>query len=218
MHLVSLGSLTHIFIHYGYLAVFVGLLAEGAGIPLPGETLLLIASALASRSTGLNIGWVALVTFCTTSAGDNIGFYVGRSGGQALLDRYGRKLRIGPLRIQRGRDFISRHGALGVFCARFIAGVRVVSGLVAGSLLMSWPRFFLFDVLGAACWVGLICCIGYFFGDRLSWLIHLMGRTGLILLASAVIVVALWVLVYRYERGKIARDLRPKRLLSGRQT
>jgi hypothetical protein len=139
MHLVSLIHLTRLFIQYGYLAVFVGLLAEGAGIPSPGETLLLIASALASHPNGLYIGWVSLVAFCTTSARDNIGFYVGRSGGQALLDRYGRKLHIGPGSIQRGRDFISRHGALGVFCARFIAGGRVLNGLVAGSLLMSWP-------------------------------------------------------------------------------
>ena len=218
MHLVSLGRLTHIFTQYGYLAVLIGLLAEGAGIPLPGETLLLIASALASRPNALNIGWVALVGFCTTSAGDNIGFGVGRLGGQALLDRYGSKLHIGRRSIQRGREFISRHGAWGVFCARFIPGVRLLNGLVAGSLLMSWPRFFLFDILGAACWVGLICSIGYFFGDRLSWLIHLMGRTGLTLLASAVIVVAMWVLVHRYERGNVGRrDARPKHLLSGRQ-
>jgi membrane protein DedA with SNARE-associated domain len=92
---------------------------------------------------------------------------------------------------------------MGVFCARFIAGLRVLNGLIAGSLLMSWPRFFLFDILGAACWVALVCSIGYFFGDRLSWLIHFMGRTGLILLASAVIVIALWVLVQRYERGRL---------------
>jgi membrane protein DedA with SNARE-associated domain len=67
-----------------------------------------------------------------------------------------------------------------VFCARFIASLRVLNGLVAGSLLMRWPRFFLFDLLGAACWVGLICSIGYFFGHRLFWLIHFVGRTGLI--------------------------------------
>ena len=218
MHLISIGRLTHIFIQYGYLAVFIGLLAEGAGIPLPGETLLLIASALASRPTGLHIGWVALVAFCTTSAGDNIGFYVGRSGGQALLDRYARKFHIGAGSIQRGREFISDHGSLGVFCARFIVGVRVLNGLVAGSLLMSWPRFFLFDILGAACWVGLICTIGYFFGDRLSWLIHLMGRTELILLGSEVIVIALGILVRKYERRKQGREGRPKRLLSGRET
>jgi len=77
MHLIPLGRLIHLFSQYGYLAVFVGLLAEGAGIPVPGETVLLIASALAARPTGLNIGWIALVAFCTTSAGDNIGFYVG---------------------------------------------------------------------------------------------------------------------------------------------
>ena len=202
MHLIPLGRLIHLFIEYGYLAVFIGLLAEGAGIPVPGETVLLIASALAARPTGLNIGWIALIAFCTTSAGDNIGFYVGRSGGQSLLDRYGKKLHIGPGAIQRSRDFISRHGSWGVFCARFIAGLRVLNGLVAGSLLMSWPRFFLFDLLGAACWVGLICSIGYFFGHRLSWLIYLMGRTGLILLAAAVIASVLWVLLQRHRRRK----------------
>lgn len=202
MHLISLGHLTHIFIRYGYLTVFVGLLAEGAGIPLPGETVLLIASALAARSTGLNIGWIALVAFCTTSAGDNIGFYLGRWGGQEMLERSARKLHIGPGPIQRGRDFATRHGAMGVFCARFIAGLRVLNGLVAGSLRMNWPRFFLFDLLGAACWVGLMCSIGYFFGDRLPWLIHLMGRTSLIFLA-AVVVMAVWVLVHRHERRKV---------------
>ena len=205
MHFISLDRLTHIFIQYGYFAVFVALLAEGAGIPLPGETVLLIASALAARPTGLNLKWVALVAFCTTSAGDNIGFYVGRAGGQVLLDRFGRRFRIRPRTIQRGRDFIDRHGSLGVFCARFIAGLRVLNGLVAGSLLMSWPRFFLFDILGAACWVGLICSIGYLFGDRLSWLIHLMGRTGLIFLAGAVIVIALWLLVQRHKRREVRR-------------
>ena len=203
MHLISLGQLTHIFIQYGYLTVFVGLLAEGAGIPLPGETVLLIASALAARSTGLNIGWIALLAFCTTSAGDNIGFYLGRWGGQEMLERSARKLHIGPGPIQRGRDFVNRHGAMGVFCARFIAGLRVLNGLVAGSLRMNWPRFFLFDLLGAACWVGLMCSIGYFFGDRLPWLIHLMGRTSLIFLA-AVVVMAGWVLVHRHERRKVA--------------
>jgi membrane protein DedA with SNARE-associated domain len=204
MHVISLGRLTHIFIQYGYFAVFVGLLAEGAGIPLPGETVLLIASALAARSTGLNIGWIALVAFCTTSAGDNIGFLLGRWCGQEMLERSARKLHIGPGPIQRGRDFVNRHGAMGVFCARFIAGLRVLNGLVAGSLRMSWPRFFLFDLLGAACWVGLICSIGYFFGYRLRWLIHLMGRTSLIFLA-AVIAMAVWVLFHRRERGKVRR-------------
>jgi membrane protein DedA with SNARE-associated domain len=205
MHLIPLGRLIYLFIQYGYLVVFVGLLGEGAGIPVPGETVLLIASALAARPTGLNIGWIALIAFCTTSAGDNIGFYVGRLGGQSLLDRYGKKVRISSRTIQRGRDLISRHGSWGVFCARFVAGLRVLNGLVAGSLLMSWPRFFFFDILGAACWVGLICSIGYFFGHRLFWLIHLMGRTGLILLAAAVIGIVLWVLVQRHRRRKAGR-------------
>ncbi len=202
MHLIPLGRLTEIFVHYGYVAVFVGLLAEGAGVPLPGETVLLIASALAARSTGLNIGWVAVVAFCTTSVGDNIGFYVGRSGGESLLDRYGRKFHIGSATIDRGRDFVGRHGPLGVFCARFVAGLRVLNGLVAGSLRMSWPRFFFFDMLGAACWVALICTVGYVFGNRLSWLIHVMGETGLILLTTAVIPIAWWALIHRHGRRR----------------
>jgi hypothetical protein len=84
-----------------------------------------------------------MVAFCTTSAGDNIGFYLGRCGGQEMLERSARKLHLGPGPVQRGRDFVNRHGAMGVFCARFVAGLRLLNGLVAGSLRMSWPRFFL---------------------------------------------------------------------------
>lgn len=200
MHIFSLDRITQIFLQYGYLAVFVGLLGEGAGIPVPGETFLLIASALAARPGGLNVAWIVLIAFSTTVTGDNLGFYVGHTGGEPLLERYGRKLHIRHRSIQRGRDFVGRHGSLGVFCARFIAGLRMVNGLVAGSLLMSWPRFFLFDLLGAACWVGLICSIGYVFGGRLPWLIHFMGGTGLILLAAVAMVILVWVVIHRHKR------------------
>jgi membrane protein DedA with SNARE-associated domain len=77
--------------------------------------------------------------------------------------------------------------------------------LSLGRLIHLFIRYGYLDLLGAACWVGLICSIGYFFGGRLFWLIHLMGRTGLILLAATVIAIVLWILVQRHRRRKAGR-------------
>lgn len=185
MHLFSLDHLTAIFAHYGYWVVFAGLLLESTGIPLPGETILLVASSLAATHSNLRIGWIVAIGIGAASIGDNMGYWIGRHGGRPLLDRYGRVLHIQPATIQRGEDLIQGHGPLAVFLARFIAGLRVLNGILAGALKMEWSRFFLFDLLGAICWVSVICSLGFFFGSRLPWLIHLIGRTGLTLFGIA---------------------------------
>lgn len=181
MHLLSLEHLSAFFAHYGYWIVLIGLLLENAAVPVPGETILLLASSLAATQKSLHIGWIIAIAIVAASTGDNIAYWVGRRGGRPLLERYGRILHLEPATLKRGEDLIARHGPVAVFFARFIAGLRVLNGLLAGSLKMKWPRFLLFDLLGAICWVSVICSLGFFFGSRLPWLIHLLGRTGLIL-------------------------------------
>ncbi len=187
MHLFSIENLTAFFSHYGYWTVLVGLVLESAGLPVPGETVLLLASSLAATQGSLHIGWIVVIAIGAASTGDNIGYWIGRHGGRPLLDRYGRILHLEPATLKRGEDLIARHGPIAVFLARFIAGLRVLNGLLAGSLKMEWRRFFLFDLLGAICWVSLICSLGFFFGSRLPWLMHLLGRTGMVLFGVAVL-------------------------------
>ena len=199
MHLFSLEHLSAFFAHYGYWTVLIGLLLENAGIPVPGETILLLASSLAATQKSLHIGWIVAIAIVAASTGDNIAYWVGRHGGRPLLERYGRILHLEPSTLKRGEDLIARHGPIAVFFARFIAGLRVLNGLLAGSLNMAWPRFFLFDLLGAICWVSVICSLGYVFGSRLPWLIHVLGRTGLILFAlvAAGALLAWWIHKHR---------------------
>jgi membrane protein DedA with SNARE-associated domain len=117
---------------YGYLALAAGVLLENAGVPVPGETMLLTAAALASQGR-LSIVVVALVAATAAIAGDNIGFAVGRAGGRPLLERFGRWVLITPERLDGMDRFFERRGAAAVYFARFVPALRVVGALGAGT-------------------------------------------------------------------------------------
>lgn len=204
MPFFSLEHLTALFAHYGYWVVLVGLLMESVGVPLPGETILLIASSFAAGHVNLHIGGIILIAIAAASTGDNVGYWIGRFGGRPLLDRYGRIFHIKPETVERGEDLIRKHGALAVFSARFIAGLRVLNGILAGTLHMEWRRFFIFNLLGAVCWVSTISLLGFFLGNRLPWLIRVIDRTGLGLLTGvAVGVLAAW-WIYQHNASEHA--------------
>jgi len=160
--------LDYYFAHWGYWTVLVGIMLESAGIPLPGETILIVASTLAATKHELNIFLVAVVAVVAATTGDNMGFAAGRYGGRPLLDRYGRLFRINAEVIDKGERLIERRGAVAIFFARFIAGLRFLAGPIAGVLRMRWRRFFLFNALGAIAWVTVITGLAYFFGPALE--------------------------------------------------
>ena len=122
--------------HYGYWAVGVALLLENAGLPVPGETILLLASFLAYSEHKLGLPWIILVGVCAATLGDNLGFAIGYYGGRPLLERYQKTLRIRPKVIARGEELFARYGAITIFVARFIAGMRIIAGPLAGVLRM----------------------------------------------------------------------------------
>src|ERR1700743_1904822 len=111
---------------YGYFVVALIILAEGAGIPPPGETILLLAGAYAGAGN-LDIRGVILAAALGAIAGDNLGYYLGRRGGRALLGRYGRTFRVGESQLARTEAFYARHGTKTVFFARFVAVLRTLS-------------------------------------------------------------------------------------------
>jgi membrane protein DedA with SNARE-associated domain len=161
-------QLEYCFAHWGYWTVLVGIMLESAGIPVPGETILIIASTLAASSHQLNIFMVAAIAVAAATGGDNLGFAVGRHAGRPLLVRYRHVLHIGPAVIQKGEQLMLRRGAVTVFFARFIAGLRFLAGPLAGVLRMSWRRFLVFNALGAIAWVATICSLAYLFGPALE--------------------------------------------------
>ncbi|MGO9088428.1 MAG: DedA family protein [Candidatus Sulfotelmatobacter sp.] len=151
-------------VHYGYWAVAVALLLENAGIPVPGETVLLLASFMAYAERDLRLSWIITMGTIAATLGDNLGFAAGYYGGRPLLERYQAVFRIQKKTLAQGESLFARFGAVTVFFARFIFGMRIIAGPMAGVLRMPWRRFLFFNFLGAAVWVTAISSVGYLFG------------------------------------------------------
>ena len=153
--------------NYGYLAVVGLVLIEDFGVPVPGETVLILAAVYAGTGR-LNIVLVALLGFCGALLGDNIGFAVGHFGGRRLVERYGRYVFLTPERLGRATAFFDRHGGKIIIVARFIEGLRQANGIIAGTSGMRWSRFLIFNAIGAALWVAVWTSVGYFSGSHID--------------------------------------------------
>ena len=186
------------FTAHGYWTLAVTLLLENAGIPLPGETVLLFASFLAYQHHELSLGLIIVVGTAACTLGDNIGYWIGFHGGRPLLHRYRKLFRISEAAITRAEVTFERWGPATVFFARFIAGLRIVNGPLAGVLRMKWGRFVLFNFLGAAVWVSVISCVGYFFGRHWHRLLLVVGRTNAVVFVVALVVA---VVAWKKYRG-----------------
>ncbi len=179
-------------VQYGYWAVGVTLLLENAGVPVPGETILLLASFLAFSQHELQLPWIIVVATVAATLGDNLGFALGYYGGRPLLLRYQSVFRIHDKTIAQGESLFARFGAVTIFFARFVFGMRIIAGPMAGVLRMPWRRFLVFNFLGAAVWVTVISSAGYLFGQHWRRLERILKRVDL----SVVIVVVLLALVW----------------------
>jgi membrane protein DedA with SNARE-associated domain len=178
---------------YGYWAVAVALLCENAGLPVPGETALLVASFLAYSEHQLNLGWIIVIATCAATIGDNLGYALGYYGGRPLLGRYRTFFRVPQAAVDRGEALFARYGASTIFFARFIFGLRVIAGPLAGALRMRWREFALFNFLGAVAWVTVIASAGYLFGQHWRNLVRGVERFNIaVLIAVVAIVLYIW--------------------------
>jgi membrane protein DedA with SNARE-associated domain len=200
---------------YGYAALALGVLLENAGVPVPGETMLLAASALASRG-GLSIVLVALVAASAAVVGDNIGFAIGRSGGRPLLERFGRWVLVTPERLDAVDLFFDRRGPAAVVVARFIPALRVVGALGAGASRMPWRSFLVFNAIGAVAWATAVSTLGYVgtgaIAAALPWLraAH-AGAWGLLALTAVALAAHAVYESAHQRRLRGARPLGPRR-------
>lgn len=181
------------FATHGYVTLFAALLLENAGIPVPGETALLFASFLAFSEQQLHLPDIILIGIVAATLGDNLGYILGRRGGRPLLDRYLDAFRFSRETLARGERLFERYGSVTIFLARFIVGLRIMAGPLAGVLRMPWGRFVLFNFLGAATWVTVISVAGFQFGEHWAELTRALGGLHLLLAVVALYVgLILW--------------------------
>ena len=173
----------------GYPAAGLGILIESAGIPFPGETLLLAAAAWAAARNH-SIVLVIFFGFLGATAGADLGYLLGFKGGRPFVERFGSVFRIRPDHIARSEMFFARHGDRAVLLARFVLGLRTWGSMLAGMSHMPFWRFQFFSALGGLAWAVLIGLAGYFLGSNLpliETIVRAMGFGGL----AIIIVVAL---------------------------
>ena len=187
---MGVGDLLHLVGQYGYLAVFFGVMLESAGVPLPGETVLLASGALAHEGI-LDPGDALLFGILGAVTGVQIGYWVGRKGGRPFVLRLGRYVFITPERLGRAEIFFDRHGGRAVFLARFVTGLRVFGALVAGLSCMPWGTFALYNVLGGTVWATAAVSLGYFLWASIGLMEHWIGQFSLLLVAALVLAVLL---------------------------
>jgi len=193
-------------LHYGYWAVAIALLLENTGLPVPGETILLLGSFLAFSQRQLQLPWIIVVGIASATLGDNIGFFVGLRGGRPLLNRYRQWFRISKEAIANGERVFQRYGPATIFFARFVAGLRVIAGPLAGILRMEWRRFAIYNFLGATVWVTVIATVGYVFGRHWGRLLHIVKEFNITILVIGVIVVVLMLWRHRADKDSDAID------------
>ena len=194
----SLQLIEHYMLTYGYWAVFFGVMLENAGVPIPGETILLVAGYFASTGV-FRVPLVMLVAATGAVIGDNIGFAIGHHYGRGFLLRVGRFFFLTPKRIEHMENYFKSHGNKTILVARFITGLRVFAALLAGASRMPWRVFVVYNVAGAVLWSFVITLLGYLFGQSLPLLVKWVGRTGTILLIVAIV---LGIIAWRVQRHR----------------
>lgn len=167
----SLAEVKPLLDRYGYTAAFVTVLAEGMGIPTPGQTLLM-AGALEASAGGMNLLLLLFLVTMAATLGNSVGYAIGRWGGRVALD----KLKVDPKRQQYIDDLFERRGGLAILFARFVDGSRQLNGIVAGILRMPWWTFTAYNAAGALLWT---CAWGlgtYYFGRDIHGIAHFLHR------------------------------------------
>jgi len=185
---------------YGYLAVAGLVMVEDFGVPVPGETVLILGAVYAGTGR-LNIVLVALLGFLGALVGDNIGFAIGHFAGRQLVERYGRYVLLTPERLDKATGFFERHGGKVIAIARFVEGLRQANGIIAGTTGMHWARFLAFNALGAALWVAVWSSVGYFSGSHIDAIYSTATRYDTYL-AIAVAVLVLAYIARRLQRSR----------------
>jgi membrane protein DedA with SNARE-associated domain len=192
LELIPLEKLEEIAHIYGYWAVLFGIMLENLGIPLPGESIVLVGGFLAGRG---DLGFWPVLACVISGAviGNTFGYWVGVYGGWPLVLRVSRWFRIDELKLLDVKQRFSNNAARAVFFGRFITLLRIFAGPLAGIVEMPFAQFMLYNVLGAVVWASAIVTGAYFAGQwvDLEQLIRWVSQFSVVVLGA----IAAWFLV-----------------------
>jgi membrane protein DedA with SNARE-associated domain len=194
----------HFIAQYGYLAVFLLMLAESACIPVPSELIMLLGGALAAGAVPgahPSLAGIIVAGVLGNVAGSYVAWAVGRYAGLAAARRWGRRIGIREREIDRATAWFERHGPAAVLVGRLVPVVRTFISLPAGFAAMPAARFGLYTTLGCIPWTAALGIAGYYLGA--NWQSVANGFHGPTYVIAGIIVVALAAaVVLHFRRGR----------------
>ena len=196
--------MTHFFTTHGLPLLFVVVMLESFGIPLPGETALIAFGVAASRGH-YSISWVIVLAAAGAIIGDNLGYsLIGRWGGRRLFERWGPLERYAERVLPRAEAIMARHGGKTVFFGRFIAILRFTAAWVAGMGRMEWKKFLFWNATGGIVWATLVGLVAYYSGDAAADAIR---RYGLFAAAGIVALLVIGLFFTHYAKKWVEKWL-----------
>ncbi len=194
-------NVSHLIASYGYLGLFGLVGAECVGVPVPGETALIVAGDYAGSTHRLS-PWVSFaVAAAAAIIGDNIGYWIGDKGGYRLARRYGPKVRLDERKLKVARYLFDRHGAKVVFFGRFVSVLRTYAAFLAGASKMRWRRFLPANAFGGTVWAGGYTMAAYLAGNAMQ---RASGSISWVLCGVGVAANAAVLLLARRQFGRLA--------------
>ncbi|SEM13280.1 DedA family protein [Streptacidiphilus jiangxiensis] len=200
-----LAALQPLLDHYGYAALALLVALDNMLVPVPGQTLLIVAAVYAGTGR-MNVLAVAVVAWIAAAAGAEIAYLLGRREGTRLITRFGRYVRLTPERYAKAEDFYRRRGSKVVVVARFVDVLRQTNGLLAGSNEMPHRRFTLWNAVGAAAWVAAWTALGYTAGTDIGPLYRQALRYQFVLLVAVALAIVCAVLRAWWRARKRQRE------------
>jgi membrane protein DedA with SNARE-associated domain len=195
---------TQFFTHHGLPLLFVVVMLESFGVPLPGETALIVFGILASRGN-YEVEWVIAVAAVAAIVGDNLGYWViGRLGGRALFRRWRWLSRYAERVLPAAERIMARHGGKTVFLGRFIAILRFTAAWVAGLGRMPWWRFLFWNAAGGICWAVAVGLVAFYGGKAAADAIQ---RYGLFAAGGVAALLVLGWLAFHFGKARLERRL-----------
>jgi membrane protein DedA with SNARE-associated domain len=201
----------HFLLRHGYIVLFVWVLAEQIGLPLPAVPFLFAAGALGG-SGRLNLGLAIGVAVLASLLSDVTWYEIGRRRGRRVLHLLCRISLEPDSCVRRTEEVFARHGARSLLVAKFIPGLSTAAPPLAGIFRMRLHRFLLFDSLGALIWAGAFAGIGYLFSGQLEQLAAHALRMGASLAGILAGCLAVYILWKYAQRHRFLRQLRIARI------
>ncbi|TAN07638.1 MAG: sulfurtransferase [Rhodanobacteraceae bacterium] len=196
---------------YGLLLVFVAVVVEQAGVPLPAYPVLVLAGALAASG---KISWMGVVLVATAGAllADLAWYWAGHRYGTRMMRTLCRISLSPDSCVHRSELHFERWRGRSLLVAKFVPGLSMVAPPLMGALGLRLRRFVLLDAAGALLWVVTAVILGYVFAPEVNTLLRVLARTGRLALGVVLVALALYMLARWWRRWRVHVALRMPRI------